>query len=168
MRSTFRPAAFDVMVMIVGGLLLGLVLTQLPQALRAADAEAGTPGVFTAESRSCISHPGHTSCSWQGRFRSDDGTSRRVDVGLYGDGPGVSPGDQVTARDIGRSGHVYMMSGSREWIMSALLGLLALFLLHRGGLFRMFRTDSGPVRSSEQPGDSRSDLQEDPQGSASA
>lgn len=57
MRSTFRPAAFDVMVMLVGGLILGLVLTQLPQALRAADAEAGTPGVFTAESRSCISHP---------------------------------------------------------------------------------------------------------------
>ncbi|GGV41464.1 hypothetical protein GCM10010182_77620 [Actinomadura cremea] len=129
---TSRPSAFDVMLIIAGVLLLALVLPGVPQVVRAARADAGVHGTFVAESRSCTSHPGHTACSWRGRFRSWDGTIDRHDVYLYGDGPGLRTGTRAEARDIGRAGHVYLMAGSREWILSVLLALGGLGLIRRG------------------------------------
>ncbi|OLT34357.1 hypothetical protein BJF79_07220 [Actinomadura sp. CNU-125] len=39
---------------------------------------------------------------------------------------------RAEARDVGRAGHVYLMVGSREWILTALLTLGALALVRRG------------------------------------
>ncbi|MEU8124833.1 hypothetical protein AB0C21_39495 [Spirillospora sp. NPDC049024] len=120
------------MLCIAGVLLLALVLPGLPQVVRAAQADVGVHGTFVAQDRNCITHPGHTACTWRGRFRSDDGTIDRHDVYLYGNGPGVRAGTPARARDIGRAGHVYLMAGSREWVFSALLAIGGLALLRRG------------------------------------
>jgi hypothetical protein len=134
-----RPSAFDLVVLFAGVILLALVVSNLPQVLRAARAEAGVHGTFTAQSRSCVSHPGHLACNWQGAYSSDDGTISRNDILLYGDGPELSVGAQTRARDTGRAAYVYAMAGSREWIVSALLALAGGFLILRSGLHRLLR-----------------------------
>ncbi|MFD0900386.1 hypothetical protein [Actinomadura sediminis] len=136
------------MLCIVGALLLAMLLPGLPQVIRAARPDVGVHGTFVAQSRNCITHPGHTACTWRGRFRSDDGTIDRHDVYLYGDGPGLRTGTRAKARDIGRAGHVYLMAGSREWVLSALLAIGALALIRRGArpLWAAFLSPAGRRR----------------------
>jgi hypothetical protein len=143
-----RLSGFDVLLLVAGAGLLALVLPGLPQALRAADADAGVHGSFTARDRVCTGHPGHTACNWQGTFRSEDGTSVRTGILLYGDGPGLRAGATTAARDIGRRGHVYMPAGSREWILSALLAAAGLLLL-LGRTSVLVRRPAGAVAAAE-------------------
>ncbi|WP_433334811.1 hypothetical protein [Spirillospora sp. CA-294931] len=98
-------------------------------ALRAARAD-GTPGTFTADRASCVTHVSHESCSWYGSFRPSVAKPTRHGVVLYGAGKNaLHRGERVTAVDVGRSGRVYRPSGSNEWIPTGLLLLAGLALL---------------------------------------
>ncbi|NYE10238.1 hypothetical protein [Actinomadura citrea] len=126
---------FGVLMAVFG---LGLMLLVIPNAgpvLRASQTGKGTPGVFTARERSCIRHPGHEACTLRGAFRSDDGSVERPTVALYGSGKGLREGGGARARDVGRSGTVYLRDASHEWIMNVLLlaagGLLIFVGLRR-------------------------------------
>jgi hypothetical protein len=137
MRGGFSP--FGAVVSLFGAGLLVLVAPNLGMVLQAATPGAGTPGVFTAEQVSCIQHPGHTACMWQGVFRPADGASTREGVFLYGGREGLAVGQSTEARDVGRANQVYRPDGTREWILSGLLVLAGLFLIVQGGLFGLFR-----------------------------
>ena len=130
---------FAVVVSLFGAGLLALVLPNLGTVLRAATPGAGTPGVFTAEQVSCVEHPGHTACMWQGDFRPADGADAREGVFLYGGREGLTVGESTEARDVGRAGQVYRPDGTNEWVLSALLVLAGLLLIVQGGLFGLFR-----------------------------
>jgi hypothetical protein len=132
-----RPSAFDVVVALAGVLVLVLSLPNLPQAARAAHPDAGVHGTFIAQGRTCIRHTGHTACNWQGRFTSDDGTITLNGVSLYGDGADVRAGARTSARDVGRTGYVYLMAGSHEWIATMLFIAAGLFLIRRSRLHRL-------------------------------
>ncbi|WP_182605293.1 ATP synthase subunit B family protein [Streptomyces alkaliphilus] len=102
------------------------------QAVRAATAH-GAPGTFTVLGLECVSHPGHESCLWSGRFDAADGSPGRTGVTLYGSGrEGFEVDRSVAAVDIGHGDRVYPPSGSREWIGTALL------LVTGYGLFLLF------------------------------
>jgi hypothetical protein len=109
-----------VLVMLVSGLLFVLVSApNLAPAIAAARAD-GTPGVFTADRLSCVSHPGHEACTWYGTFRPNRGAPRRTS--LYGSGRDtVAAGQRIRAFDVGRPGRVYGSGGSNEWILTSLL-----------------------------------------------
>ncbi|MFV2197091.1 hypothetical protein [Nocardiopsis sp. LOL_012] len=92
----------------------------LDQNLRAARGE-GAPGTFTAVSLSCIQHPGHESCTCNGRFAPGDGGETR---GVYLHAAGRDTcveGERIAAVDVGADNRVYGPDGSREWILSLLL-----------------------------------------------
>ncbi|WP_143020114.1 hypothetical protein [Sinosporangium album] len=122
-------SAFGMVVAGIGVLLVVLGFQGLGPALAAARAD-GAWGTFTAREVTCIQHPGHEQCSWQGEFRPDTGSAVRADITLYGsDRDTFAPGAVTRAFDTGRRGHVYGPGGSNEWIMSALLLLAGGFLL---------------------------------------
>ncbi|NDU73197.1 hypothetical protein GWI34_11200 [Actinomadura sp. DSM 109109] len=127
---------FGVLMAAFGLLLVLLVLPNAGEVLRASQAGKGTPGVFTARERSCVRHPGHETCTLRGGFRSDDGSVERPSVALYGNGKGLREGGSAPARDVGRSGTVYLHDASHEWIMNVAL-LAAGGLLIYVGLRRL-------------------------------
>ncbi|MCE7081989.1 hypothetical protein [Streptomyces sp. ST2-7A] len=129
------PSRFtSAMLLVAACLALWASVPNIGQAVRAATAD-GVPGTFTALGLECVSHPGHESCLWSGRFDSADGTIRRTGVTLYGSGrEGFEVDRSVAASDIGHGGRVYPPGGSREWIGTALLlvtGYGLLFVLAR-------------------------------------
>ncbi|HEX2315176.1 MAG TPA: hypothetical protein VHJ17_15645 [Thermomonospora sp.] len=128
-RRRSRSPVLTVVLVLVGLYLLYLALPNVGPVVRAARLD-GAPGTFTAERLHCVRHPGHESCSWQGRFRSDDGTVRHEDVWMYGSGrDSLRPGQRVRAFDTGRDGRVYGPGGSREWVPVTLMAALGVTLL---------------------------------------
>ncbi|SNS26256.1 hypothetical protein SAMN06265355_113236 [Actinomadura mexicana] len=131
-----------------GLVLMLLVIPNAGPVLRASQAGKGTPGVFTARERSCIRHPGHEACTLRGGFHSDNGSVERPTVALYGSGKGLRAGGTARARDVGRSGTVYLRDASHEWIMNVLLlaaGGLLIFVGLRRLPGRRRREDGPPV-----------------------
>jgi hypothetical protein len=147
----WRPSAAELLRLGSGLLLLLLIVPGLPQVIRAADAAAGVRGTFTVQSRTCLRHPGHATCNWQGDFRSHDGSLVRTGIFLYGNGDGLAAGARTAARDVERAGYVYPLSGSREWLLSALLVGIGLLLVLSGGPFRLIRR--GAASSGREPDD---------------
>ncbi|GII91683.1 hypothetical protein [Sinosporangium siamense] len=114
-------SAFDLTTAAAGLLLVYLGAQSVGPAVAAARAD-GVWGVFTARRLTCVTHPGHEQCTWQGDFRPARGGTPRRNVALYGSGRGtLTPGAVTRAFDTGRDGHVYGPEGSSEWVMSALL-----------------------------------------------
>ncbi|MEV4004105.1 hypothetical protein [Actinomadura sp. NPDC049753] len=152
-RRTRGVTPFGVLMAVFGLLLVYLVIPNAGSVLRASQAGKGTPGVFTARERSCIRHPGHEACTLRGAFRSDDGSVERPTVALYGSGKGLREGGTARARDVGRSGTVYLRDASHEWIMNVLLlaagGLLIFVGLRRLPARRGRGTGSGGSGSGE-------------------
>ncbi|GAA2243316.1 hypothetical protein GCM10010232_32910 [Streptomyces amakusaensis] len=134
-RRTRRPSGFVSLVLLITACaLLAVTLPNLGNAIRAATAD-GAPGTFTARGLSCVKHPGHETCEWNGSFRSVDGTVLREPVKMYGSDRGsLAAGQRVAALDVGAPGRVYRPGGSREWIFTGLLilgGIGILVLLAR-------------------------------------
>ncbi|GGK90752.1 hypothetical protein Sme01_52990 [Sphaerisporangium melleum] len=149
-----RSPVFSLALTLVGAFLLYLAVPNIGPVVRAARAD-GVPGVFTAESVSCISHPGHESCSWSGDFLSTDGTIRRTGITLYGaDRDMLRPGQRTPAVDIGRESRVYGPGGSNEWVFTALLllaGLAVMLFPYVRPLRRLLRP-AAPSREMAVPG----------------
>jgi hypothetical protein len=126
-RSPVLTAALT----LVGVLLLYVAVPNIGPVVRAARAD-GLAGVFTAERLHCVRHPGHESCNWIGRFRSDDGTVRRTGVTFYGSTrDSHRAGEETRALDIGRSNRIYGPEGSSEWVFTMLMLLAGLGILSR-------------------------------------
>ncbi|GLW05819.1 hypothetical protein Misp01_09490 [Microtetraspora sp. NBRC 13810] len=133
------PRAVTVVLVLVAVYLLYLAVPNIGPAVRAARAD-GVPGVFTAQQRECVQHPGHESCVWTGDFRSDDNSVRRTQVDLYGsERDSLRAGERTRAFDIGRDGRVYGPGGSNEWVIVALMILLSAGIL-------TFTAIRGPIR----------------------
>lgn len=138
--------------MLLGAFLLYLALPNVGTVVRSARAGDGIPGTFTAERLSCVQHPGHTACDWQGEFRSQGGALTRPHVFLYGGAGDLTPGATTKARDIGRPTEVYRPAGTHEWIPTALLALTGLALLVIAVLHPTHISPSAtPVDSAEKP-----------------
>lgn len=135
-----RASAFNVFVALLGGFLLYLSLPNAGPVLRAARAGDGVQGIFLAQRLSCVRHPGHTACDWEGEFRSDDGTVTHRHVFLYGGADQLAVGARAPARDIGRTGRVYRHAGTREWVFTAFVALAGVLLLLKAGLSLKART----------------------------
>ncbi|MGW0594442.1 hypothetical protein [Streptosporangium sp. NPDC002607] len=106
---------------LIGAFLLYIAVPNIGPVVRAARAD-GTPGVFTAERLYCVQHPGHESCSWIGRFRSDDGAVSRIGVTLHGSSrDSHHTGRETQAVDVGRMNRVYGPEGSSEWVFTVLM-----------------------------------------------
>jgi hypothetical protein len=133
-------SAFDVLVILLAAFLLYLVIPNVVPVLRSARAGDGVPGIFTARHLTCVAHPGHTACGWEGSFRSDSGTIDRGSVYLYGGSGGLTAGSQIKARDIGRASQVYRFSGTHEWVITAILFVVSLLLLLYAGVYRAVRS----------------------------
>jgi hypothetical protein len=132
-----RRTGFSVVVTgAVGLFLLLLSVPSVRPVLRAARAD-GVPGTFTAARVDCVRHPGHESCNWYGTFTPSSGGPPLADVALYGSDRGsLQAGQRVTAVDTGRRGRVYRPSGSNEWLATAGLLALGVFLLLPVGVTR--------------------------------
>jgi hypothetical protein len=131
-----RPCPrFSLVLLLLAAAVAYVGLSGLDQGLRAARGE-GVPGVFTADSLTCVQHPGHESCTCTGVFTpgadiSDTGTPGAAgtggearDVYLHAAGHGTCrEGEPVPAVDAGAANRVYGPDGSREWLFS--LALLA-------------------------------------------
>ncbi|MBT2895966.1 hypothetical protein [Streptomyces sp. McG3] len=128
--SRREPSGFvSLLLLLAGVLLFWLTVPNLGNAARAATAD-GPRGTFTAARLVCVGHSGHTTCEWSGTFRSDDGTVETGSVKLYGSGRGTfEAGQTAPAVDVGNAGRVYDPSGSRAWIVTVLLVVLAYVLL---------------------------------------
>ena len=108
-------------------------LAALPAAWSAAHG-GGRTGVFTAEE--ALSCPrSDVTCSWRGRFTSDDGSVRIEGVLLDSPAPG-SVGARVPARYLGPADPsvVYQVEGDDSWIWivvtsTVAAGYLAAFLV---------------------------------------
>ncbi|MDH2424469.1 hypothetical protein [Sphaerisporangium sp. TRM90804] len=137
-----RSPAFTVALTLVALSLMAIVVPNVGPVLRAARAD-GSPGVFTARSVACIQHPGHESCTWNGEFRSEDGTIHRPAVAFYGaDREMLREGQRTLAFDVGRPNYVYGPGGSNEWVFTALIllaGLAVLGFLYVPPLLRLLR-----------------------------
>ncbi|MFI6142491.1 hypothetical protein ACIBCC_30405 [Streptomyces griseus] len=125
-----KPSGFvSLLLLLAGVLLFWLTVPNLGNAARAATAD-GPRGTFTAARLVCVGHSGHTTCEWSGTFRSDDGAVETGGVKLYGSGRGTfEAGQTAPAVDVGNAGRVYDPSGSRAWIVTVLLVVLAYVLL---------------------------------------
>ncbi len=125
-----RPSGFvSLLLLLAGVLLFWMTVPHLGTAARAATAD-GPRGTFTAARLVCAGHSGHTTCEWAGTFRSDDGTVELVGVKLYGSGPDtLEAGRTAPAVDVGNAGRVYDPTGSRAWIITVVLVVLAYVLL---------------------------------------
>jgi hypothetical protein len=114
---------------VAGLIMLLLSVPNVVPVFRAARAD-GAPGTFVADRARCVVHFGHESCSWYGTFRPAAGGPERRDITMYGAGKdSLSPGQRVTAVDVGRAGRVYPPSGSAEWIVTGVLMLAGFTLL---------------------------------------
>jgi len=72
----------------------------------------GHPGTLQVQQHRCH----RSSCSWKGRFQSDDGAVIRESVTMRDDVPaGTRAGDQLRARDTGDRTYVFAESGSFGW-----------------------------------------------------
>lgn len=146
-RRTSSPA-FTTVLTLIAAFLLYLAVPNIGTAVRAARAD-GTPGVFTARELTCVQHPGHESCVWIGEFRSDDGSTGRSGIEMYGsDRYSNVAGGRTRAVDIGLTGRVYGPGGSNEWVFTALLlasGLGILLWQYGGPLRRVFGRRDQPV-----------------------
>jgi hypothetical protein len=103
-----------------------LALIDIGPSWRAAHG-GGRVGTLRLDSRSCRSH----TCTWQGQFRSDDGTILRPDV-LMHDGVARSArvGDEIRARDTGDRTGVFALTGSTGWMdNAAILGVSIGYLI---------------------------------------
>ncbi|MFJ9887135.1 hypothetical protein [Streptomyces sp. NPDC091287] len=119
----------SLLLLLAGVLLFWLTVPNLGNAARAATAD-GPRGTFTAARLVCVGHSGHSTCEWSGTFRSDDGTVEIGSVKLYGSGRDTfEAGQTAPAVDVGNAGRVYDPSGSRAWIVTVLLAVLAYVLL---------------------------------------
>ncbi|MFD4798053.1 hypothetical protein [Streptomyces anulatus] len=125
-----RPSGFvSLLLLLAGVLLFWMTVPHLGTAARAATAD-GPRGTFTAARLVCAGHSGHTTCEWAGTFRSDDGTVELVGVKLYGsDRDTFEAGRTAPAVDVGNAGRVYDPTGSRAWIITVVLVVLAYVLL---------------------------------------
>ncbi|MFF8982057.1 hypothetical protein ACF08E_01555 [Streptomyces globisporus] len=125
-----KPSGFvSLLLLLAGVLLFWMTVPNLGTAARAATAD-GPRGTFTAARLVCVGHSGHTSCEWSGTFRSDDGTVELTDVKLYGSGRDTfDAGQTAPAVDVGNVGRVYAPTGSRSWIITVVLVLVAYALL---------------------------------------
>ncbi|MFI5739757.1 hypothetical protein ACIA9I_15440 [Streptomyces anulatus] len=125
-----RPSGFvSLLLLLAGVLLFWMTVPHLGTAARAATAD-GPRGTFTAARLVCAGHSGHTTCEWAGTFRSDDGTVELVGVKLYGSGRDTfEAGRTAPAVDVGNAGRVYDPTGSRAWIITVVLVVLAYVLL---------------------------------------
>ncbi|MFY0510670.1 hypothetical protein ACOMD4_09770 [Streptomyces anulatus] len=125
-----RPSGFvSLLLLLAGVLLFWMTVPNLGTAARAATAD-GPRGTFTAARLVCAGHSGHTTCEWAGTFRSDDGTVELVGVKLYGSGRDTfEAGRTAPAVDVGNAGRVYDPTGSRAWIITVVLVVLAYVLL---------------------------------------
>ncbi|MEU9709520.1 hypothetical protein AB0E21_13065 [Streptomyces sp. NPDC047967] len=124
------PSGFvSLLLLLVGVLLFWLTVPNLGPAARAATAD-GPRGTFTAARLVCVGHAGHTSCEWSGTFRSDDGTVELAGVKLFGSGrESFEAGQTAPAVDVGNAGRVYDPTGSRSWIVTVVLVVVAYVLL---------------------------------------
>ncbi|MFI6387036.1 hypothetical protein [Nonomuraea sp. NPDC050540] len=103
---------------VVGWVLIALALTcagifaqGLPSEIRAAQG-LGRPGTFIAIDRDC----GDVTCSWNGSFRSHDGTVVKNDAWLYGTAvEDLQAGDQVAALDTGHA-HKMFTPGTHDLV----------------------------------------------------
>lgn len=129
-RGRSRPSGFvSLLLLLAGVLLFWMTVPHLGTAARAATAD-GPRGTFTAARLVCAGHSGHTTCEWAGTFRSDDGTVELVGVKLYGSGRDTfEAGRTAPAVDVGNAGRVYDPTGSRAWIITVVLVVLAYVLL---------------------------------------
>jgi len=85
----------------------------------------GRPGVLLLQSKSC-----RKSCTWHGRFRSDDGAVVRESVMMSDHVPAdARVGDQLRARDTGNRSFVFAASGSFDWWGSLVMAALAVLYL---------------------------------------
>lgn len=119
-----RPSAFSLVVLVLAWLSGYVGLAGWDQGVRAARGE-GAPGVFVAESLSCVRHPGHESCVCQGTFTpqgSDEERSVRLHAAERSD---CASGAEVASVDSGAADRVYGPWGSREWMFSAALVFIA-------------------------------------------
>lgn len=134
MRRPFP--AFPLVVIFLAATLGHVGFAGLDQSVRAARAE-GAPGVFTATVLSCVQHPGHESCTCAGTFRAEGGPEREVYLHAAGSDTCVE-GSDVRAVDVGAENRVYGPDGSREWVLSVVLLVVAVALVVGAG-FRVFR-----------------------------
>lgn len=126
-RGPSRVISFFILA--AAGLLLYVALPNLGPALRVATAD-GTPGTFTAQRLDCVTHPGHESCSWLGRFRPRDGSGQLRAVALSGARKDqLRTGQRVPAVDLDVPGRVYAPGRSFDWIVTMLLLIGGYFLL---------------------------------------
>lgn len=125
-----KPSGFvSLLLLLAGVLLFWVTVPNLGNAARAATAD-GPRGTFTAARLVCAGHAGHTTCEWSGTFRSTDGTVEIEGVKLYGSGRDTfKAGQTAPAVDVGNAGRVYNPTGSREWIFTVVLVVLAYALL---------------------------------------
>ncbi|WP_103532213.1 hypothetical protein [Streptomyces sp. SM11] len=125
-----KPSGFvSLLLLLTGVLLFWVTVPDLGTVARAATAD-GPRGTFTAARLVCVGHGGHTTCEWSGTFRSDDGTVELGGVKLYGSGRDTfEAGQTAQAVDVGNAGRVYDPTGSRAWIFTAVLTILAYVLL---------------------------------------
>jgi hypothetical protein len=121
-----RLGAFNAVVLLLAAFVVYLGLSNVERGVRAARAD-GVAGHFTASRLDCTQHPGHESCTCYGTYGSDDGTTLRDDVYMYGrDRRTCRMGVSVAAVDIGARTRVYGPEGSHEWVWTA--GTVALGL----------------------------------------
>ncbi|MFD3657547.1 hypothetical protein ACTU45_05405 [Streptomyces sp. 24-1644] len=125
-----KPSGFvSLLLLLAGVLLFWLTVPDLGNAARAATAD-GPRGIFTAARLVCAGHAGHTTCEWSGTFRSVDGTVELGNVKLYGsDRETFEAGRTAPAVDVGNAGRVYDPTGSRTWIITVVLVVVAYGLL---------------------------------------
>lgn len=115
-----RPSMFSLVMLVLVWLLGYVGLAGGDQGARAARGE-GTPGMFVAESLSCVQHPGHESCVCQGTFTPEEAEEERS-VRLHAaERSDCASGARVRAVDSGAADRVYGPWGSREWVFSAAL-----------------------------------------------
>lgn len=125
-----KPSGFvSLLLLLTGVLLFWMAVPNLGTAARAATAD-GPRGTFTAARLMCFGHAGHTTCEWTGTFRSDDGTVELKGVKLHGSGHDTfEAGQTAPAVDVGHAGRVYGPTGSRAWVITVMLAVLAYVLL---------------------------------------
>jgi hypothetical protein len=84
----------------------------------------GKAGIFTVTDENCTA-----SCSWIGKFTSNDGTDTRYDISLVGGGQALHVFDQIPAVDTGDGADVQATGGAGDWTFVLVATLVALAIL---------------------------------------
>ncbi|MFE0155188.1 hypothetical protein ACFWY5_49185 [Nonomuraea sp. NPDC059007] len=109
----------------------GLLVEGLPAEIRAAQGQ-GRPGTFTAAELDCD----RAICSWNGAFRSHDGTEIKGEAWLYGThADDMQAGDQVEALDTGHA-HKVFTPGTHD-LISCSIALIVMVILGWYGFWRL-------------------------------